>query len=315
MIEQEKKKQLQEYIKTSAAGGLADFLNSIEVNTKCIPPGYNKLDEELDGGLYEGLYFIGGLPSLGKTSLALQMADQIAAQGQDVLIISLEMAKNELIAKSIRRETRKKALENKLPEGVAKTARGITSASRRRLYNETELKIISESIETYAEYASHIFIKEGVGNIGVEEVRKFIEKHINITGVKPVVVIDYLQIMAPYNERLTDKQNTDKVVMELKRISRDYKLPIIGISSLNRSNYENKISMQAFKESGAIEYSCDVLIGLQLTDAGETNADIDELMKENPRRITAVILKNRNGRTKGKIDFNFYTMFNFFKEA
>ena len=87
-------------------------------------------------------------------------------------------------------------------------------------------------------------------------------------GNAPVVVIDYLQILAPHNDRATDKQNTDKAVMELKRISRDYKTAVIGISSLNRQSYDEPISMKAFKESGAVEYSSDVLIGLQLEGVG-----------------------------------------------
>ena len=72
------------------------------------------------------------------------------------------------------------------------------------------------------------------------------------TGKTPLVIVDYLQIVAPYNERATDKQNMDKAVLELKRISRDFKLPVIAVSSLNRMSYGQRISMEAFKESGAI---------------------------------------------------------------
>ena len=113
----------------------------------------------------------------------------------------------------------------------------------------------------------------------------------------PVVVIDYIQILAPYNDRATDKQNTDKAVMELKRISRDYKTPVIGISSFNRANYSVPVTMEAFKESGAIEYSSDVLIGLQLKGAGQKDFDANQAKRKVPREVELVILKNRNGRT------------------
>ena len=53
--------------------------------------GFSKLDEALDGGLYDGLYVIGAVSSLGKTAFCMQMADQLAMQGRDVLIFSLEM--------------------------------------------------------------------------------------------------------------------------------------------------------------------------------------------------------------------------------
>ena len=72
--------------------------------------------------------------------------------------------------------------------------------------------------------------------------------------------------------------------------------------------------MQAFKESGAIEYSTDVLIGLQLMGTGAKGFDVDTAKSKNPREIEAVILKNRNGRTGGKIGYNFYAMFNYFSE-
>ena len=73
--------------------------------------------------------------------------------------------------------------------------------------------------------------------------------------------------------------------------------------------------MQAFKESGAIEYSTDVLIGLQLKGIENRNFDIDQAKSKNPREVEAVILKNRNGRTGGKIEFDFYAMFNYFAES
>ena len=136
-----------------------------------------------------------------------------------------------------------------------------------------------------------------------------------VTGNKPVIIIDYLQILAPYSDRASDKQNTDKAVLELKRISRDCKIPVIAISSLNRSNYNMKISMEAFKESGAIEYSSDVLIGLQLEGVGQGDFDNEQAKRNNPREIELVILKNRNGATGEKVPFDYYTLFNYFKEA
>ena len=47
-------------------------------------------------------------------------------------------------------------------------------------------------------------------------------------------------------------------------------MPVLGISSFNRDNYNNPVGMQSFKESGAIEYSSDVLIGLQFKGVGES---------------------------------------------
>lgn len=306
----------EKYLETSTDNYIQDFLNGIadSVNTPYIPTGFKGIDEALDGGLYEGLYIVGAISSLGKTTLVTQIADQVAKQGHDVLIFSLEMARSELMAKSISRHTVIEVLDKGGDMKNAKTVRGITAGVRYANYNDTEKELIKNAVTAYSDYAKHIYITEGVGDLGAQQIRETVEKHVQYTGNTPLVIIDYLQILAPYNERATDKQNTDKAVMELKRISRDFKTPVIGISSFNRDNYNNAVSMQAFKESGAIEYSSDILIGLQLKGAGQKDFDATEAKSKNPREIELVILKNRNGKTGTKIPLEFYPLFNYFTE-
>jgi replicative DNA helicase len=81
--------------------------------------------------------------------------------------------------------------------------------------------------------------------------------------------------------------------------------------------------MESFKESGAVEYSSDVLIGLQLecvndfegkTKPEERKAAINAAKRANPRKVELVILKNRNGETGKTIAYNYYPMFNHFEE-
>lgn len=309
--------QREEYLKTSTANYLQSFIDGIadSVNTPYIPTGFTELDTALDGGLYEGLYIVGAISSLGKTTLITQIADQIAQSGQDVLIFSLEMARAEIMAKSISRHTLQTVLATGGDIRNAKTTRGITTGKRYQSYNRSELELINSSIRAYSEYAQHIFISEGVGDIGAEQIRETVRQHTLFTGKTPVVIIDYLQILAPAEPRATDKQNTDKAVMELKRISRDYKTPVIGISSFNRANYREAVTMEAFKESGAIEYSSDVLIGLQLKGAGKKDFDANEAKKKSPREIELIILKNRNGSAGNRIEFSYYPLFNYFKEV
>jgi len=306
-----------DYMENSALSHMKEFLDKIgeSVNTPAQPTGFKKLDAVLDGGLYEGLYILGAVTSLGKTTLALQIADQIAESGRDVLIFSLEMARTELMSKSISRETLIDVLNDPAGDiGNAKTNRGITAGARYEHYSQTERELIIRSMDTYGEYAQHIYIQEGIGNIGTAEIREAIEKHQRITGQAPVVLVDYLQILAPYDVRATDKMNTDKAVLELKRISRDYKIPVIGISSFNRASYKERVTLEAFKESGAIEYGSDVLIGLQFKGAGSKDFNDTEAKRKDPREVELVILKNRNGRTGDTIEYNYYPLFNYFKE-
>ena len=317
------KEQLESYRSISGAGRLKEFLNGIsnDANTAYTPTGFERLDKELDGGLYAGLYIIGAVSSLGKTTISLQIADQIAKTGQDVLIFSLEMAANELISKSISRITYELA-DDRNGQGEshkAKTARGITTKSRYANYSQEEKELIAKAISLYGEYAEHIYIHEGIGDIGAAQIKTAVEEHKAATGNAPVILIDYLQILAPYDVRASDKQNTDKAVLELKRLSRDYKTPVIGISSFNRDSYTAAASMTAFKESGAIEYGSDVLIalqpaGMEEAKTAENKETLDKCKASNARELEAVILKNRNGKTGGKISFTYSAMFNHFAE-
>lgn len=309
--------QREAYLSTSTAHYLQSFIDGIadSVNTPYIPTGFKTLDAVLDGGLYEGLYIVGAISSLGKTTLITQIGDQIAQAGQDVLIFSLEMARAEIMAKSISRHTLQQVLSSGGDIRNAKTTRGITTGKRYENYSKAERDLINGAIVAYSQYAGHIYISEGIGDIGAEQIRETVKQHILFTGNTPVVIIDYLQILAPYSDRATDKQNTDKAVMELKRISRDFKTPVIGISSFNRANYKEAVTMEAFKESGAIEYSSDILIGLQLKGAGKKDFDANEAKKKSPREIELVILKNRNGSTGDRIELQYYPLFNYFKEV
>jgi len=242
------------------------------------------------------------------------MADQIAQTGQDVLIFSLEMARTELMSKSISRETLLHVQEKGLEIRLAKTARGITTGRRYLTYSPEDSRVIQAGVDGYQRYAGNIYISEGIGDIGAQKVRETVKKHMEITGNAPVVVVDYLQILAPHNERATDKQNTDRAVLELKRLSRDCKIPVLCVSSFNRENYKNAVTMEAFKESGAVEYSSDILIGLQLYGVGEKDFDVDEAKRRTPREVELVILKNRNGATGGRVAFEYYPLFNYFRE-
>lgn len=309
---------------------LQSFIKDIEDSKRVtyIPTGFSNLDSLIDGGLYAGFYIVGAISSLGKTTFCLQIADNIAQAGHDVLIFSLEMARNELIAKSVSRITLIKDQEKNNSTAHAKTTRGILTGTRYAKYSKTEKDLIQESISAYSEYAGHIYITEGMGDMGIDDIRSRVQRHVKLTGKAPVVLIDYIQIIAPADVRATDKQNTDKAVLELKRLSRDYSIPVIGISSFNRDNYTEPVNLASFKESGAIEYSSDVLIGLQYEgmdyQEGEAKTSrekrIRNLLKQaeedgkngQPQNIQVKVLKNRNGR-KGSVNLDFYPMFNYFK--
>lgn len=286
--------------------------NKFEVKT-----GFNELDKHLSGGLHEGLYVLGAISSLGKTTFALQLADQIAAKCQDVIFFSLETSKYELIAKSISRYTYELNRLSRTQDGqnlLAKDLQQILNSQRYASYSGHEKQVIMTAIAGYKKIASHIFICDGGDSyerISAANIRGTVEEHIQVTGRKPVVFVDYLQILEPADSCITDKQNIDKNIFELKKISRDFEIPVFIVSSFNRSNYDEPVSMNSFKESGAIEYSSDVLLGLQYYGMDyeddesqlERSRRLRELLKANiekksnqiPIEIQLKCLKNRNG--------------------
>lgn len=270
--------------------------------------GFRNFDNMLGGGLVSGLYVIGALSSIGKTTFVLQIIESIAMNyKKDILFFSLEMSSIELVAKGLSRLSFSE-LEDK---SLAGTSAEIMSAGK-NFFNQPNLHNL---LEFYRSYAENIYFVEGNGELDTYSIRKRIEEHIKVTGSAPVIVIDYLQIIKPCDSRINDKQNVDRIVSELKRISRDFRVPVIVISSLNRESYNLPINMAAFKESGTIEYSSDVLIGLQMKGVGESGFNIDTAKMRDPRQIELKILKNRNGKTGGFVNFLYYPAYSYFVES
>jgi len=304
------------------------YLSELRQAEPYIPTGFSYLDELLGGGFYEGLYTIGAISSLGKTTFMLQIADYIANQGQCVLFFSLEMSRMELMLKTLSRHTYLIVTENNNESTLNSTKRTdnyslsnamTTNKIRQFIRNGKEypndFEVFSKAVDKYKEYASNKRIVERTRKIGIREVKEEIENTIKTTGKTPIVIIDYLQALAPENDRNTEKQNVDIAMTELKAISRDYRTNVFVISSLNRSNYKVPISFEAFKESGSIEYASDVVLGLQYNGVGENDFDFLEASRKEIREIELVLLKNRNGVIAKSVIFDYYAMFNHYRDT
>ena len=296
--------------------------------------GFECFDKERSnffGGLHEGLYCIGAISSLGKTTFCLQLADQIAERGTDVIFFSLEQSRKELMSKSISRYTaiisKKEGLSRyaKTNMDILHPKKNASSLFREREERDSEA-ILNQAIEQYKKAADNLYIVEGTyrgQRVDIPAIVGIVKDHIDRTGRKPVVFIDYLQMISlGVDSKKTDKQLTDSSVFELKSLSRNYGIPVIAISSFNRENYTEPVSMQSFLSSSGIEYSSDILIGLQYKGMGFDVSDRDEKSRKARIRgvldnarwsldkryeegldIELVCLKNRNGNTF-TADFN-----------
>lgn len=279
-----------------------------------IPTGYANLDKKA-GGLYAGLYCIAAISSLGKTTFAAQMADQIATAGHDVLFFSLEQSRLEIVSKSFSRILAQSDPYTK-----------VNSLSIRKGHNG------EEAAKAAAEYkrrvGDRVSIVEGNFNCDISFIGDYVRQFIRRTKTRPVVFIDYLQILQgaalPNGRQATARETIDNTVTELKRLSREQDIPVIVISSVNRANYLAPIDFESLKESGGIEYTCDVIWGLQLQCLNEPVFSKDKIKDkrdrvkqakaENPRKIELSCLKNRYGVATFSCDFNYYPANDLFEE-
>lgn len=316
IIEQEKQELL---MKNSCFNYLQATLNKFinNKNKKLLSTGYKKLDATLGGGLYNSLYVIGGISGLGKTSIVLNILENLAKENNDVMFISLEMSREELIAKSLSRFTRETVDERLTP---------IDYPSQRDIQNgnfDVEAPYFQEGLKNYSEVSKNIFIQEANFNYNTEKIREDIINHKMLRGKAPILVVDYLQVLPCLKDYGDDKKNIDFNITELKRISREYDIPVIVISSIGRQYYKKQIDFEAFKSSGNIEFTADVVIGLQysfMADIGNaSDSEIIERYKEAkskyPRQVQTVILKNRNGSIGEYTDFIYEPKYNYFKEV
>lgn len=277
---------------------LEDYLSYIQDDkqVKKVRTGFNKLDNLLNGGLPNGLITLGAIPSLGKTTFALQVADNMASmENTKVLFFSLEMTRFDIISKSLSRLSYlTDELENYTFDDL--------------LSNNDDVDFTT-LLSKYEPIANNLYTIDYIYDIRDIEafIRQFNDLHKN---ENIIVIIDYLQYILCGNNG-NDKQVIDTITKRLKELAKDLNICIIEISSLNRTNYSGSITMESFKESGSIEYTSDILMGLEYVNNGANEREYEA--KRNPRKITLSVIKNRYGAL-GKINFDFYTTYHTFIE-
>ena len=300
---------------------LEEYFKDLETNKekKAIKTNFGPLDDYLGGGLHTGLYVIGAVSSLGKTTFINQLTDDIAKRGYDVLFFSLEMGRNEMISKSLSREMFRKAKDKSLPLSALEIQNLRFHGIAEQMKKQREL--LKEAIEEYGNSAKRVSIIEGGFDTGVNEIKEKIESYISLNGTKPIVVIDYLQILKQSSNFFSDKQAVDHNITQLKKLSRNNDLIIFVVSSFNRDSYQTPVSFASFKESGAIEYTADVIFGLELSvvktfakNLGKEEKDkmINEEKSKGERNLDLVTLKNRFGIPYFRINMTYYPKYNLF---
>lgn len=244
--------------------------------------GYMALDKLLGGGMINsGLYLLAARPGMGKTTLALNIADRVA-QVDPVLFVSLEMDDEQLTAKRISRET------------------GISS--EKLLMQPLNDREYAQVAAATRKLASLSFYTNKAPAATVGDISALAR---SIGGLR-LVVVDYFGKIAPPAEfrRSGRVEYTTENSGALKDLARSLKIPVLALCQLNReveARQDKRPQLSDLRDTGALEQDADGVIFLYREDyyaePGTVNPDIPSMMEVN-------LAKNRHGRV-GKCDMAF----------
>lgn len=261
-----------------------DRLHKSKENMRGIPTGFQGLDNMLSGFQQSDLIILAARPSMGKTALSLDIARKVALDHKiPVVFFSLEMSHDQLVDRVL-------ASQSNVDGFRIRTGKGL---------KEQDFEKIGDAISQLSEAPFYIEDSSGLNIVQMKSMlRRIISEKVGENG-KCLVVVDYLQLMTPTNQR------TDNVVAQITEISRslkgmakEFNVPVIALSQLSRAVEARggKPRLSDLRDSGAIEQDADVVMFIHR----ERNDD------EAGRQESAQILieKHRNGPV-GYVDLHF----------
>jgi len=257
-----------------------DKLEDLQKNktgVRGVPTGFRDIDNKLSGLQDSNLIILAARPSVGKTSLALNIS-QYAAVHQKVPVgfFSLEMSRDELVNRLLSSQS-----------GVDQWK--ITTGN----LNEEDFGRLGEAMGILAD--APIYVDDTPG-ISIHEMRTKARRLQIEHGVK-LIVVDYLQLAVSRN-LINRVQEVSEISQGLKNIARELKCPVLALSQLSRSveqRGEQRPQLSDLRDSGSIEQDADVAMFLW--------RPLDE-EKERPDHVKLTIAKHRNG-APGEIDLIF----------
>ncbi|HYO25377.1 MAG TPA: replicative DNA helicase [Lacipirellulaceae bacterium] len=242
-----------------------------------VPSGFDDFDH-ITGGLQKSeLIILAARPSMGKTALAMNMAEHAAMQARvPTLFVSLEMSAIELGDRLLCSVAEVNG--NRLRNGT------ITQDERRKLVHaaaeisQAPLFIDDSPSRTMTEIAANARRLKRRENLGL-------------------IVIDYLQLIDPDNPRDPRQEQVSKISRRLKGLARELQVPVLCLAQLNRqveSSHSNKPQLSHLRESGAIEQDADVVMFVHRDEYYQTNEEDRERVRG---EADLLVRKQRNGPT------------------
>ena len=293
------KKMESERMKAAGIEILADVFDELDAMSdklkgNLLKWGFPALDEKLP--MLPGCYLLGALPSLGKTTLALNVAGNICEQGEAVLYISYEPTSKQIAAKNLAGYWFKKIWnnhrDNRLTEKVP-TAAQIMLGRYSGMFSFEEMKVVREELKAKRRNFYFLQGRKDTAQDLISKIKPYVDN-----GVK-FIVVDYIQLIKGTDTTKTAREQIDETIKELQIFQSDNNLVILFISSFNRENYRNYACLEAFKESGGLEFTADGILALQLEyKKGESRISTEKFQEKKqmqPRDMELVCLKNRFG--------------------
>lgn len=248
-------------ITSDSVNAIDTFLQKIQTEAyKPIPTGINGIDRVLAGGFFpQNLVTLGAAPAAGKTIIAQQIVENIARSGRaKVLYFNLEMSVEQLLARSISRDTGLTALEilqgyKWTPEQEAR----ITMAAKR--YKEKVAPFIAYNPMHPSGVAGSAFYQDIIETMEAEANRK------DLT-IPLIAVIDYLQLLRDRDGKADDVEIIKSSLKAFKDFAVKYNAVVLLIMAHSRdNNTKGTVTQAAGRDSSSIEYSGDVQLSLNYT--------------------------------------------------
>jgi replicative DNA helicase len=255
--------------------------------------GYAGLDNETAGLQPSELIILAARPSMGKTALALNIAENVGLrQREPVAIFSLEMSKESLLLRLLASEARVDA--HKFRTGhMSRDDWGKVTTALANL-GEAPIWIDDSASSTVLE-------------MGAKARRLKRDRGLSL------VIVDYLQLVVPTGSgRQTNRQEeVSSMSRALKGLAKELKVPIVVLSQLTRApeREDRKPQLADLRESGAIEQDADVVLFINRPNFYKT-----DLPEEDRAKAELIIAKQRNGPT-GILNFVFLARHTRFEEA
>ena len=300
-----------------AAGDLADY--------EPVPLGMAPLDRMLGGGLRPGeLMLIGGAQGTGKTTMALQMARNIAASGQAyVLYVNFEHDDADMLNRLIAMESALPHLPNTKPStGAVKindvrneVIRSWARAGEGESADLATSPRLKPAIDRIARYGANLYLLRGSATAStVENLRELIDMHRRRSGERRMVLmVDYLQKVPQIPEPPSESEKVTYVVNGLKDIALTEKIPTIAIVAADKEGLKAaRLRNHHLRGSSAINYEADVILILneKYQIVAKVNIEFNPYQAQRFRDwIVATVEKNRSGADN--IDTEFHKHFDF----